>query len=69
MTFLVGPLQMHFPLKWLLVSAQGLTLIATLLLTFGDSPSHYWPFVFPGFILGTAGIAAAYMWVKYGTHY
>ncbi|XP_006457433.1 hypothetical protein AGABI2DRAFT_229854 [Agaricus bisporus var. bisporus H97] len=64
MSFVAGPLQRNFPLKWVLCSAQSLALIGTIFLTFGDSPQHYWPFIFPGLIIGTAGIATAYMVVN-----
>jgi nitrate/nitrite transporter NarK len=64
--FVVDPVQRHFPLKWILVVAQCLTMIGTLLLTFGDTPQKYWSFVFPGLIIGTAGISPAYIGVKYG---
>jgi hypothetical protein len=64
-TFTISTLQRHFPQKWLLVAAQSIALIGTVLLTFGDSSQRYFPFVFPGFILGVMGIAIAYCLVKY----
>ena len=37
----------------------------TILLAFGDSPERYWPFVFPGLVLGSAGAMVTYMHVRY----
>jgi hypothetical protein len=64
-TVIVGTLQRHFPLKWLIVTAQITALVGVILLSFGDSPQRYFPFVFPGFILVAFGIAMAYILVKY----
>ncbi|KAF7770757.1 hypothetical protein Agabi119p4_6731 [Agaricus bisporus var. burnettii] len=63
-TVTISAFRKHFPLKWILISAQVLALVATLLLTFGDSPQRYFPFVFPGFILGAFGVATAYLTVN-----
>jgi len=46
--------------KWVLLFAQSLVIIATLLLHWGGSPSHYWPFVFPAFVLGACGSMLCY---------
>jgi hypothetical protein len=39
--------------KYILLSGLLLGIIATILLPFADSPSTYWPIVFPAFTLGT----------------
>ncbi|KZT67238.1 MFS general substrate transporter [Daedalea quercina L-15889] len=48
-------LQQRFRLKWVMLGGQMLVLSGTILLAFGGSTEHYWPFTFPGFCLGTAG--------------
>ncbi|EKM77931.1 hypothetical protein AGABI1DRAFT_42601 [Agaricus bisporus var. burnettii JB137-S8] len=49
-------LQQRFSNKWVLLGGHILALIGTALLPFGDSPQHYWRFVFVGFCIGTTGI-------------
>ncbi|KAK7681756.1 hypothetical protein QCA50_015103 [Cerrena zonata] len=46
--------------KWILLSAQGLLVIATILLHFADGPDKYFKFVLPAFILGTSGCMFTY---------
>jgi len=48
-------LQQRFRLKWVMLGGQLLVLSGTILLAFGGSAAHYWPYTFPGFCLGTAG--------------
>ncbi|EPS97488.1 hypothetical protein FOMPIDRAFT_1128363 [Fomitopsis schrenkii] len=50
----------RFRLKWIMLSGQLLVLAGTILLVFGGSKEHYWPFTFPGFCLGTAGTTIVY---------
>ncbi|EKM82252.1 hypothetical protein AGABI1DRAFT_126582 [Agaricus bisporus var. burnettii JB137-S8] len=63
-TLTISFLRKRFPLKWVLVSAQSIALVATILLTFGDSPQRYFPVVLPGFILGAFGIGTAFLSVN-----
>ncbi|KAG6858922.1 hypothetical protein C0995_012888, partial [Termitomyces sp. Mi166 len=65
MNILSSILQQKFPLKWVIFFGQFVAIAGTLLLPFGDSPQHYWRFVFPGFCLGTSGITIAFTTVKF----
>ncbi|KAG6864100.1 hypothetical protein C0991_012480 [Blastosporella zonata] len=60
MNLLSSLLQQKFPLKWVIFFGQFVAIAGSLLLPFGDSPQHYWRFVFPGFCLGTSGITIAF---------
>lgn len=40
-------------------------LIATVLLVFADGPDKYWSFVFPAFVVGSAGANIVYTHTKY----
>ncbi|EGO18976.1 hypothetical protein SERLADRAFT_358714 [Serpula lacrymans var. lacrymans S7.9] len=53
-------LQSKLPLKWVILLGHLLLLAGTLLLPFANSKERYWPFVLPGFLLGTAGAALIY---------
>lgn len=55
----------RFRLKWIMLGGQLLVLAGTILLVFGGSKEHYWPFTFPGFCLGTAGTTIVYGTTKY----
>ncbi|KAG5723114.1 hypothetical protein E4T56_gene212 [Termitomyces sp. T112] len=57
-------LQQKFPLKWVIFFGQVVAIAGSLLLPFGNSPQHYWRFVFPGFCLGTSGITIAFTTVN-----
>ncbi|KAF7305558.1 MFS general substrate transporter [Mycena chlorophos] len=46
--------------KWVIVMGFVLALIGSILLPFGNTSHHYWPFLFPGFLLGTLGCAIIY---------
>ncbi|THH31696.1 hypothetical protein EUX98_g2500 [Antrodiella citrinella] len=46
--------------KYILLPAQGVVLIATILLHFADAPDKYYAFVIPAFILGTTGCMLTY---------
>ena len=51
--------------KYILLPAQILIIVATLLLHFADSPDKYYQFVLPAFILGTSGCMLTYTHTKY----
>ncbi|KAJ7215948.1 major facilitator superfamily domain-containing protein [Mycena pura] len=53
-------LQARLPMKWVIFIGFLLICVGTALLPFADSSAHYWPFAFPGFLLGTAGAALIY---------
>ncbi|CCM01857.1 uncharacterized protein FIBRA_03928 [Fibroporia radiculosa] len=55
-----GPLSRVINPKWIILFAESLLVIATILLAFADGPDKYWPFVFPGFALGSAGAMLVY---------
>ena len=55
----------RFRLKWVMLGGQILVLAGTILLVFGGSAAHYWPFAFPGLCLGTAGTTIVYGTTKY----
>ncbi|KAI1789898.1 MFS general substrate transporter [Ganoderma leucocontextum] len=46
--------------KWIILSGEGMCIIATVLFAFADGPARYWPFIFPAFVLGSAGAMLAY---------
>ncbi|KAJ7661576.1 major facilitator superfamily domain-containing protein [Mycena polygramma] len=57
---LAAGLQSRIRLKWVIFIGFVLVSIGTVLLPFANSPDHYWPFAFPGFLLGTAGATLIY---------
>ncbi|KAJ7853760.1 major facilitator superfamily domain-containing protein [Mycena leptocephala] len=57
---LVEGLKSKLRLKWVIFIGFILIIAGTVLLPFADSDAHYWPFAFPGFLLGTAGAAIIY---------
>ncbi|KAG2355363.1 major facilitator superfamily domain-containing protein [Suillus spraguei] len=47
--------------KWIILTGLSLCMVATLLLALGGGkPENYWPFVFPAFVLGSAGVMVAF---------
>ncbi|KAI0654324.1 MFS general substrate transporter [Cubamyces menziesii] len=46
--------------KWIILFAEGMCIIATVLLAFADRPERYWSFIFPAFVLGSAGAMLTY---------
>ncbi|OJT09253.1 Cephamycin export protein CmcT [Trametes pubescens] len=46
--------------KWIILTGEGMCIIATILLAFADGPERYWPFIFPAFVLGSAGAMLTY---------
>ncbi|TBU27126.1 MFS general substrate transporter [Dichomitus squalens] len=57
---LTGPLSHKINPKWLLLFGEALCIVSTILLAFADRPTRYWPYMFPGFILGSAGAMFVY---------
>ncbi|KAJ7165802.1 major facilitator superfamily domain-containing protein [Mycena filopes] len=57
---LAAGLQSKLRLKRVILIGFFLIIVGTLLLPFANSANHYWPFAFPGFLLGTAGAALIY---------
>jgi len=57
---LTAVLQSKMRLKWVILIGFLLMTIGTVLLPFAGPQSHYWPFAFPGFLLGTAGAVLIY---------
>ncbi|KZT12694.1 major facilitator superfamily MFS-1 [Laetiporus sulphureus 93-53] len=53
-------LQSKLRLKWVIAIGFFLITAGTLLLPFAGTKERYWPLVFPGFLLGTAGAALIY---------
>ena len=39
---------------------ETLAIVATVLFTFADRPERYWSFVFPGCVIGSAGVVLTY---------
>ncbi|EKM77920.1 hypothetical protein AGABI1DRAFT_129710 [Agaricus bisporus var. burnettii JB137-S8] len=60
MSPLTTSLQQRFSNKWILLVGHLLVIIGTALFPFGDSPQHYWRFVFVGFCIGTTGVLIVY---------
>jgi MFS family permease len=46
--------------KWIILSGQGLMVVATVLVALASSPGAYWPLVFPAFVLGSTGAMLSY---------
>ncbi|KAG0700177.1 major facilitator superfamily [Suillus ampliporus] len=61
-TFFAGSLSRFFSPKWIILAGLSLCMVATILLALGGGkPENYWPYVFPAFSLGTAGITLTYL--------
>ncbi|KAG2354307.1 major facilitator superfamily domain-containing protein [Suillus spraguei] len=55
-----GSLSRIYSPKWIILTGLPLCMVATLLLALGGGkPENYWPFVFPAFVLGSAGVMHA----------
>ncbi|KAG1743460.1 major facilitator superfamily domain-containing protein [Suillus lakei] len=51
-----GSLSRIFSPKWIILTGLSLCMVGTILLALGGGrPENYWPYVFPGFVLGTTG--------------
>jgi len=46
--------------KYIILFGETLLAVATALLALADSPEKYWPYVFPGFVLGSTGAMLTY---------
>ena len=57
---LTGPLSRIVDPKYLILSGEALSAGMTVLLAFADRPERYWPYIFPGLVLGTVGMMATY---------
>ncbi|KIM20680.1 hypothetical protein M408DRAFT_333858 [Serendipita vermifera MAFF 305830] len=57
---IIGRLPTYFAHKHILMFGLIITIMATILLPFGDAPGAYWPFIFPAFCLGTSGMVIIY---------
>lgn len=55
-----GPIARVVSPKWILLFAEVVVAIATILLHFADRPSRYWSYVVPAFILGSGGCMLIY---------
>ncbi|PCH34681.1 MFS general substrate transporter [Wolfiporia cocos MD-104 SS10] len=55
-----GPLSRRYNPKWLILIGEGMVIIATILLVFADGPERYWSFIFPAFVIGSAGASLVY---------
>lgn len=50
--------------KWILLGAQVAMAVATVLLTFADHANKYWSYVFPAYVIGSAGCMLTFMHVN-----
>ncbi|THH08639.1 hypothetical protein EW145_g2573 [Phellinidium pouzarii] len=55
-----GPLSRIIIPKWFIFGGLCLSIISTTLLAFASTPETYWPFVFPAFVIGSAGMQLTY---------
>ncbi|KAF8583734.1 MFS general substrate transporter [Ramaria rubella] len=53
-----------YSLKWIIFAGQVICVVGTCLLPFGDTKPHYWNFVFPGFLIGSAGMTIIFAGVN-----
>ena len=60
-----GPLARYVSPKWLITLGNVLMIVAMILFSFADSPDGYWPFVFTGLGIGSAGAMLAYTHSRY----
>ncbi|KAJ3928040.1 MAG: MFS general substrate transporter [Lentinula lateritia] len=54
-------LQKYFSLKWVLIIGSVMSIAGSLLFPFANSHSRYWSLVFPGFLIGSAGMTIVYV--------
>jgi len=51
--------------KWIILLGQGMASAATATLALaGGEPDHYWPFVFPAFLIGSTGTMLVFTHTK-----
>jgi nitrate/nitrite transporter NarK len=60
-----GSLAKRIEPKWLILGAQVLIVIATVLFQYADTPASYWPYAFPAFAIGSGGAMLCYTHTKY----
>lgn len=60
-----GPLSRVIVPKWFILLGSFMTIVATILLPFASTPDTYWRFVFPAFVIGSAGMQLIYTHAKY----
>lgn len=58
-------LQKYFSLKWVLIIGSVMSIAGSLLFPFANSHSRYWSLVFPGFLIGSAGMTIVYVTAKW----
>jgi hypothetical protein len=58
-------MQQRMRLKSVLLVGAVLSVIGSILLPFANSPERYWSFVFPAFIIGSAGITIVFATIKW----
>ncbi|KAG2125506.1 major facilitator superfamily domain-containing protein [Suillus clintonianus] len=52
-----GSLSRIFSPKWIILTSLSFCMVGTVLLALGGGrPENYWPYVFPAFVLGSAGV-------------
>ncbi|KAH8834317.1 major facilitator superfamily domain-containing protein [Flagelloscypha sp. PMI_526] len=66
MSFLTPLLAKHFPVKYILLGGYAGTITGTVLLTLADRPSRYWSYVFPAYVIGSAGTMATFIFGNIG---
>ena len=61
---IVEKIQNKVPAKFIILTGLILSLAGTVLLPFANAENRYWPFAFPGFCLGTAGVTIVFTTTK-----
>ncbi|TBU27124.1 MFS general substrate transporter [Dichomitus squalens] len=64
-----GPLSRMINSKWIILFGEGLCIVATILFAFADRPERYWPYIFPAFVLGSAGAVLIYTHTNMAFYY
>jgi len=60
-TAITTRMHQHLRLKHVFTVGNGLAVVGSLLLPFGDTRSKYWSLVFPGFVIGSAGVTITFV--------
>ncbi|KAG1796381.1 major facilitator superfamily domain-containing protein [Suillus plorans] len=56
-----GPLSRIFSPKWIILTGLSFCMVATALMALGGGkPEEYWPYIFPAFVIGSAGAMLTY---------
>jgi hypothetical protein len=53
--------------KWLIIGGQLGALVGLVLFQYGGTKQAYWPYVFPGLVIGSAGDMMCYILAKYAS--